>query len=401
MPLPWYLWPFGLAGHLVLWVAFINHTEGTAMPRWMRRCVITLAVTALITIPAWLWSSGIMGRSAPGHTAQHPSWAPAGYLLLGTMVAFVWLATRLRSIVRPAQGTALLASKTRSVDLRRVATSHHRHMTLRDRLLLKLPGNQMFRVEETERQIVLQRLPVELEGLTITHLSDLHFDRAMPKAYYDELICMANRLNNDLAVLTGDLMDHADCLAWLPDVLGQVRSRYGSYYILGNHDLKVDSRRLRDCMRDAGWVDLGGRWESFALRDARIVLAGNELPWFAPAADMAPELGAPTTTDRALRIVLAHTPDQLDWARRYGFDLMLAGHTHGGQVRVPWIGPIVCPMRKPLRYCDGVYCAAPTVVNVSRGLSAETPLRWNCPAEMIRIVLRSRANVGDDAVVGA
>ncbi len=400
MPLSWYLCPFGFTGHLVLWVAFINHTEATAMPRWMRRTFIALAVAALVMLPAWLWSSGAVSTATAHATGGHPPWVATGYLLLCTTVATVWLCAALLSVGGRPRCSALLASETRSVDLRHTVASHRRNMGFCDRLLLNVPGNQMFRVDESQRHIVLQRLPAELEGLAIAHLSDLHFDNKMPRAYYEELVRMANGMDADLAVITGDLMDHADCLPWLPDVLGRVRSRHGNFYILGNHDLKVNCRELRDRMRDAGWIDLGGRWDCYTLRGTRVVLAGNELPWFAPAADMTGDLGS-RAVDEALRIVLAHTPDQLDWARRYGFDLMLAGHTHGGQVRLPWVGPIVCPTRKPLRYCDGVYSVFPTVVNVSRGLSAETPLRWNCPPEMIRIVLRSPTTAGQCRRVSA
>jgi uncharacterized protein len=123
------------------------------------------------------------------------------------------------------------------------------------------------------------------------------------------------------------------------------------------------------------------------INDRAIVLAGNELPWIPPAPDMA---GCPTDIGgaRPLRLLLAHTPDQLPWARRHDFDLMLAGHTHGGQVCLPWIGPVFCPSRYGLEYAAGVFYEPPTVMHVSRGISGETPSRWNCPPEVALLKLR-------------
>ena len=76
---------------------------------------------------------------------------------------------------------------------------------------------------------------------------------------------------------------------------------------------------------------------------------------------------------------------------------MLAGHTHGGQVRLPWIGAIVAPSRHGVRYASGTFFEPPTVMHVSRGLSAEKPLRWNCAPELTKLTLRSPETVVDDA----
>ena len=89
-----------------------------------------------------------------------------------------------------------------------------------------------------------------------------------------------------------------------------------------------------------------------------------------------------------LRILLSHSPDQLAWAREQGFQLMLAGHNHGGQIRLPMIGPIVTPSLHGVKYASGVFDESPTVMHVSRGISGDQPLRWNCPPELTRVVLK-------------
>src|SRR5262249_5702051 len=90
-----------------------------------------------------------------------------------------------------------------------------------------------------------------------------------------------------------------------------------------------------------------------------------------------------------LKILLAHTPDQITWARRLGFDLMLAGHTHGGQIRFPLIGPVVCPSWHGTRYSAGFYDEPPTLLHTSRGTASLMPLRWNCRPEITKLTLRS------------
>ena len=82
-----------------------------------------------------------------------------------------------------------------------------------------------------------------------------------------------------------------------------------------------------------------------------------------------------------LRVVLAHTPDQYAWSRQADADLMLAGHTHGGQVQLPWLGVIASPSLYGSRYACGVFRSGPTVMHVTRGVGGERPVRWRCPPE--------------------
>jgi predicted MPP superfamily phosphohydrolase len=93
--------------------------------------------------------------------------------------------------------------------------------------------------------------------------------------------------------------------------------------------------------------------------------------------------------DRPFRILLAHSPDQFGWARRWDFDLVLAGHTHGGQFCLPGIGPLLTPSWHGVQYSSGTFFAGQTLMHVSRGTSSELPLRWNCLPELGEIILRT------------
>jgi uncharacterized protein len=211
------------------------------------------------------------------------------------------------------------------------------------------------------------------------------------KAYFREVVRTSNELQPDLVALTGDLVESAARLDWIPDTFGQLQSRHGVYFLLGNHDLLThDVARLRQTLVQSGLVDLGGRQRQIEIKGETALLAGSERPWIdnRPAALSCADGATP------LRIVLAHTPDQLGWARRQNADLILAGHTHGGQIRIPPLGAIFSPSLWGVKHVAGIYYAPPTILHVSRGVSGDTPVRWRCPPELTHITLRT-AKRGD------
>jgi predicted MPP superfamily phosphohydrolase len=188
--------------------------------------------------------------------------------------------------------------------------------------------------------------------------------------------------------LTGDYIDDNAYIDWIPDTLGRLSARHGVYYILGNHDAFLDARRLRETMHSCGLIDLGGEWMQVPIRGESIILAGNELPWIAPAAELS--LSRPTSAQGGpVRIVLAHTPDQIEWSRHYEVDLMLSGHTHGGQIRFPLIGAVLMPSSYGVKFDCGFFHLPPTILHVTRGISGKHPLRWCCSPEIALLTLHA------------
>jgi len=118
------------------------------------------------------------------------------------------------------------------------------------------------------------------------------------------------------------------------------------------------------------------------------MLIGNEHPWF-----KRPEL---ETDNSELRLLLSHSPDQIWWARKHGVTLMLAGHTHGGQGRLPLAGPILGPSLHGSRFASGDFYLPPTTMHVTRGLCGTHLIRINCRPELSLLTLRSiPGDVGD------
>jgi predicted MPP superfamily phosphohydrolase len=249
--------------------------------------------------------------------------------------------------------------------------------------------NEILRPVVSEWELDIPRLPSILDGLSIVQLSDLHFSGRIGKTYFREIVRICNEQESELVCITGDIVDKTACFDWLPETLGRLSARHGVYFILGNHDLQVDSNRVRQILEQSGLIDLGSRCHRIEISGTPILLTGNERPWFHGAVGFTEENDALPSDNSVLRIVLAHCPDQFTWARRQHADLMLAGHTHGGQIRIPPLGAIFSPTLHGVKFISGVYDLPPTILHVSRGTSGDTPVRWNCPPEICHLRLRS------------
>jgi hypothetical protein len=250
------------------------------------------------------------------------------------------------------------------------------------RRLARLPYNEVFQVDFTEKTLVLPQLPAEWDGLTILHLSDLHLNGTPAKAFYFEVMDRCRDWQPDILALTGDIVDSPIHHRWIIPVLGRLRWKLAAFAVLGNHDLWYESDHTRRRLRRLGMHVLGNGWEKCDVAGQPLVVIGHEGPWFGPPPDLT---GCPA----GFRLCLSHTPDNLPWARKNKIDLMLAGHVHGGQVRLPVIGSIVVPSRYSRRYDCGLFHEPPALLHVSRGLAGQHPLRYNCRPEVTRLVLRT------------
>jgi len=400
-----------LLGHTIFWVGLVNRMHGRAWPEWRLRFLMACCVA--------MWTvllGGFLGIAFGGPALENPSglllpgwlgrlgWAWGFYLLMCWIVAGLNLWTWWWRHVLHRPPKVLVSHQVESISLPRAVQTHPEHHPL-----VWLPQNEILQLQLTRREIELAHLAPQWDGLTLLHLSDFHFTGRVAQDWFQEAADYSAQLKPDLIALTGDFLDSMDCLDWIPEVLRPLKGRWGVYFILGNHDWRLDWPRIREQIIQLGFISLGGRWTLLSAPspsangfspadpitssqngDRSILLAGSELPWIGPAPDMS-SAPRPASEGGPLRILLTHSPDQLGWARRHHFDLMLAGHTHGGQIRIPGIGAILTPSRMGVRYSGGVFHEPPTVMHVTRGISAEWPLRWNCPPEVALLVLRSPA----------
>jgi len=230
-------------------------------------------------------------------------------------------------------------------------------------------------------------LPREQDGLRVGLLSDFHVG-GVSLDLAQEAVLRMNRLRPDLVCLAGDMVDDYPSLcAPLAEVLGKLKARYGVAAVPGNHDY------VSAVVAPLG-AELASRGVSFLVNSARQV-AGKL--WLAGLDDPCagqPDLDAALAKvpKRACTLLLCHTPDYADSIAGHPalIPLQLSGHSHGGQVVLPFVGPPTLP-HLGRRYHTGLYRVAGTErqVYTTRGVGHSVPLRINCPPEVTLLVLRS------------
>jgi hypothetical protein len=254
---------------------------------------------------------------------------------------------------------------------------------------------------ETRRLVVekvevpLKNLNPSLEGFKIVQMSDFHLYPFVKIDFIQEAVSIANRLEPDLAVLTGDFVwRKAEAIFDLAPVLALLKARYGLFTILGNHDLWTDEEIVKAGLTEAGLPLLRNNGQTIVVGQATIYLAGLDDGWSGrPDLNAALEQGSPG----ALTILLAHEPDLAEEVALDGrVSLQLSGHSHGGQVRLPGIGAPVLPYLG-IKYDQGLY-RIPSQSRADDGLWLYTnrglgviapPIRVNCPPEITEITLIS------------
>jgi predicted MPP superfamily phosphohydrolase len=250
------------------------------------------------------------------------------------------------------------------------------------RWLLGVPGNQSFLLRKVEWEVPITGLPKGLDGLSVVHLSDLHLAPSFDRRFFERVIEEARSWPCDLVAFTGDLVDDDEAAEWVVPLLSRLRGRLGSYAIMGNHDLEHSPERLRRLLVEAGFTDLEGAWATTRANGLRVALGGTSFPW-------GPPLAFEDRPAADFSILLSHAPDLFYRAERAGIDLMLSGHNHGGQVRLPLVGPVFMPSRYSRRFDRGFFQKGGLTLHVSQGIAGKHPIRIGCPPEIGRLVLRS------------
>jgi hypothetical protein len=383
-----------LFGHAAFWVGSVNRIHGLGLPRKVVRSLSAACHAMLVSIPlVFAWWLLIGGQVIPSSPSLKDALEPArAYLLICLTVALVHLPAWIRLRRAARAPAAVVRHQVRSVDVA-ARLGRWPAVGLKARLLARVPGNQLFHVDVDEEEVELERLPAELAGISILHLSDFHFSGRVEPDYFHEVVRLANDLQPDLLAITGDICDFTAGIDWVTDIFAGLAAPLGKFFVLGNHDLRTRNvPRLRAAMVAVGFADVASAPMALELRGCPVLVAGNERPWTRSPEPFAQQ-AAPAAAG-PLRILLSHSPDQFDWARERQFDLMLAGHTHGGQIRLPWIGPVVCPSLHGIRFAGGTFFAPPTLMHVSRGISSLLPLRLSCPCEITKLVLRPPRSSG-------
>jgi predicted MPP superfamily phosphohydrolase len=240
----------------------------------------------------------------------------------------------------------------------------------------------------------LPRLHPSFDGYRLVQISDLHIDGGTNRQRLEEAVELVRVCEPDLVAITGDFITHfpgryaADLIRWL----GKLRAPDGVVGVLGNHDHGGNAPEVRAILRAAGVTDLSNAVQTLRRGQAALHLCGVDDP-----------LKRQARLDRVLErlpeegpaILLAHEPDYADISAATGrFALQLSGHTHGGQVRLPFVGPLFLP-RWGRKYPQGFYKVKGMLLYTNRGLgTAHLTLRFNCRPEITVFTLKAPAGEG-------
>lgn len=387
----WCAEALALLGHALLWTGVVNRLHGLRGPRPLIKLLTMLCIGAFAAVPLaaarWLW----LNNSAQSAEASNL------FLAGGWLGPYVAACAALGAIGLPAKVWVERNRYDRRTLVEWTAQSRQagrtaggaRFVGAYARLLGQIPANEALSLTIDRKRLALPRLPVELEGLTIAHISDLHMTGRIGREYFDVVARAVNDLRPDVIAITGDIIEAESCWPWLADTVGTLCAPLGVYYILGNHDLFIDTTRTHELLSGSGLTALGSRWVRAEWNGAPVLLGGNELPWIGPGPSLE-LLPRRASASSEFRLALCHTPDQLSWCVRADIDLALAGHTHGGQVQLPVLGVIGSPSLHGTRYACGVFRRENTVLHVTRGVGGENPWRFRCPPEIALLELIRR-----------
>jgi len=246
----------------------------------------------------------------------------------------------------------------------------------------------------TEVSFPLDDLDPAFDGFTIGLITDVHSSVFMTRDDMDEYVSLTNSLNADLLVVDGDFVtSYTEEVYPFAESFEKLHAPHGVYGVMGNHDFYVANPDIVEREVSACGIHL--------LHDDRATITRGDAHLHVLGID---DTGSPVRAEERMstalgtkpligpRILLCHRPYYLAQANAKGIDLVLSGHTHGGQIVLASLGSIrVTPAALASPYISGTYHEGKTAMYVSRGVgTVGLPIRINCPPEITRITLHSR-----------
>jgi uncharacterized protein len=301
------------------------------------------------------------------------------WLILAASVGVFWIVDRFRVLIVgevPVRGV-----RSRPPEVIRIRRAHMPFAFLRN----LGAHNDVYDIEVTRHDVYIDDLPEQFDGYRVSFLTDTHVAPILRPAFYREVVAQSNRFEPDLVLLGGDFVSFERHIPLMAHVLlTDLRARDGVFAVLGNHDYWSNGAKVKAVMEERGVQFIINRNVRLRRNGAELALAGiDEVYRGEPDIDaaFAGVGGGPC-------IALTHHPDLAEMLDGRRIDLLVAGHTHGGQIRLPFFGSIVVPSRHEARYAAGFHRAGRLLMYVSRGVGAIPPLRILCRPEVATFVLR-------------
>lgn len=244
-------------------------------------------------------------------------------------------------------------------------------------------------------ELPVKGLPNRLDGLKIVHISDIQGDEYTGRAEIARYIQKVNQLKPDIIIFTGDLISYGtDFIKMSAKEFGKAESTYGSIAVVGDHDYWAGVENVKEALNEQGIPVIQDSNYTMALDSTNNMLITAVTEVYSKK--VAPQVVDSLTRysdDPSIKIFASHqiSDHMIKDAQKHNYDAMLAGHTHGGQVRVPFMGMTFSASDLETSYISGVYHVGDILINVNNGLGFTlAPIRYNAPPNISVITLHPK-----------
>ncbi|HEY0591985.1 MAG TPA: metallophosphoesterase [Thermoanaerobaculia bacterium] len=354
-----------IAAFVINRVVFGSREESTTL-KWLLRFL----PPALLALAPLYWVAWTRVRDPRLDFPGAIAWA---WLLLTAGVGVYWILDRAlhRWATEVVPGTRTLEST-----VIRLRKAHIPFLWLRN----LGAHNDLYDLEITRHRVAIEGLPAPFDGYRIAFLTDAHVASFMRRGYYREIVEQVRRHDPDLVLLGGDFVSFRQHIPLMAELLlTGLEARDGVWAVLGNHDYWADPDGVIAAMTAKGVRFIVNRSVQIERGGATLDLVGiDELYRGRPD----PQAAFANTDPSRPCLALSHHPDIIPKLRNHRIDLLVCGHTHGGQIRFPFFGAVIVPSKHEGRYAAGFHLESGVRMYVSRGLGAIPPLRILCKPEV-------------------
>jgi predicted MPP superfamily phosphohydrolase len=252
-------------------------------------------------------------------------------------------------------------------------------------------GLDTLHVRDSALTLQIKNLPPELRGLRLSLVSDIQVDRYTGPAKVGQVHEIIRERKPEFLFSGGDIVTGGtDFLISAAEAMCGMKGSVASVAVMGDHDHWSAPEEVRESLVGCGWDFLYNQHRIFAVRGKRVLVTGLTHIYSRRLADGELDSLLECAPEADLRILLSHQPAErvVEQAAAHGYDLILAGHTHGGQVVLHPLGIPLTPSMRETKYYSGVYHVGESTVVVTDGVGLTlAPIRYHAPAEVTSIVL--------------
>jgi uncharacterized protein len=372
-------------------VVWGNHKEEESPWQWLIYVLppVLVVLTSLFwPLNTWvdrLMSTSVVERLVP-ERFEEIVWSIAlaklgvVWLIIAAAVGIQWLVDRVH--VMTTAELPLKGVRTATPEVVSLRRAHVPFAAIR-----KLGAhNDLYDIEVSRHELFIDDLPPSFDGFRIAFLTDTHVTSFMRRGFYRECVARVTAFDPDIVLLGGDFVTWRKDIPLMADVLlTGLTAHDGVFAILGNHDYWSNSSDVRAAMEGRGVRFIINQNVKLRRGDEQLALLGID-EVYRGTPDVAAAFNGIGESEPCIGV--SHHPDIIDELDGRRLDLLVCGHTHGGQIRLPFFGAMVIPSRHEGEFASGFHRVRNVLMYVSRGIGAVPPLRILCRPEVATFTLR-------------